>query len=721
MFKKTKRKVKPRLELSDEEKLVTDKIELSNEFADSLKKRKHKRSKKIRKYVIKPFKIVSVVLALAILGIIFSVAFSGFGTYVKYAHEFNKIRPQSNSTQLVIYDKDGQEIFRGYGAAEPGRIKLANVPEVVKEATLAAEDLNYYKHGALDYKSLARAVYVNWNESEKNGWQKFSDLARAETYTQGGSTITQQLVKNIYLTPERTFERKVKEVVFSYQLEGKYTKDEILEMYLNEIYYGEQALGIKNAAKVYFNKDVSELSLAEASMLAGLPQAPSEYSPLGDNFYASKKRQEYVLQQMLAANYITLDEAKEAANADLDFYGQTETVDKYPYFSQYVKEELQKQLGTNNIENKGYRVYTSLDQKTQEIAEREAKSGIKELSYRGATNTAIVVADPKTNEILAMVGGVDWEKSKVNVTTAERQPGSSFKPIVYATALENNYTAATILNDKYVNFGGNPPYIPRNYSGGYSGYVTVRNALARSLNVPAVEMGKLVGIDKVIDMAHNLGITTINNDPNSYGLPLALGAGEVKLVDMVEVYSTFAASGTRSPQKAIIKVLDGKGDQLIQPKKKKQQVISKETAYIISSILSDNTARSATFGSYGPLRTDKTTAVKTGTTDNYADSWTVGYSPDYVVGVWMGNNDRTPMRRVSGIEGAAYIWHDIITELLKDKENKAFDKPTEIKEAWINPYNGTLSRYQWRPNILEYFKAGTEPKERVDLGYLRQF
>lgn len=719
MLKKIKKKLK---KTKEDKEVIGSKPDLSNEFIDTVEEHESRRSKRIRRYIIKPFKIISITLFLGILAIILAVVFTGLGIYVKYAHEFDKTKPQSNSTQLVIYDKDNQEVFRGYGAAEPQRVKLSELPTVVKQATLAAEDINYYKHGALDYRSLARAVYVNWTQSNKSGWQKLSDLAQAKTYTQGGSTITQQLVKNIYLSSEKSFERKIKEVVYSYKLEGKYSKDEILEMYLNEIYYGEQALGIKNAAKVYFNKDVKDLTLAEASMLAGLPQAPSEYSPLGNNFVASKKRQEYVLQQMLLAGYINLDEAKTAANEELSFYGKQEAFNKYPYFSQYVKDELEKKLGTTDTENKGYKVYTSLDQSKQEIAERQVKAGLTKLSYRGASNAAVVIANPKTNEILAMVGGTDWETSKVNVATSERQPGSSFKPIVYTTALEKGYTAATILNDKYVNFGGTPAYIPRNYNGGYSGYVTVRKALARSLNIPAVEMGKLVGIDNVVNMAHNLGITTINKGAENYGLSLSLGSGEVKLIDMVEVYSTFADEGKRSTQTAILKVLDNKDDQILKEKRKKQQVISSEVAYIMTSILSDNTARSATFGYYSPLKTDKTTAVKTGTTDDYADSWTVGYSPNLVVGVWMGNNDRTPMKRVSGVEGAAYVWHDIITECLKDTPDTAFVKPATIQEAWINSYTGALATYRGGSSVLEYFKPGSAPTSTsVDLSYLKQF
>ncbi|MDD5693164.1 MAG: PBP1A family penicillin-binding protein [Patescibacteria group bacterium] len=696
-------------------------IELSKEFVATVDEYESTRSKKIKRYIFKPLKIITFTLTLAILSLIFVVIFTGLAIYIKYTHEFENIKPRSNSTQLIMYDRANNIIYKGFGAAEPQEVPLSEMPDMVKKSTLAAEDLDFYKHGPIDFKGIVRALYNNWQQSNKSGWQKLTDLLQADSYTQGGSTITQQLVKNIYLSQDKSFERKIKEVVYSYNLEHKYTKDQILEMYLNEIYYGEQALGIKNAAKIYFDKDLKDLTLPEASMLAGLPQAPTEYSPLGDNYDESKKRQEYVLQRMYLASDIDLETAKSAANTELYFSGKQETIDKYPFFSQYVKDDLQKQTGSSDIDNSGYRVYTSLDPVKQEIAERQAKEGIKKLSYRGATNAAVVIADPKTNEVLAMVGGVDWDKSKVNVATSERQPGSSFKPVVYSAALENGYTAATILNDKYVNFGGNPAYIPKNYSGGYSGFVTVRNALARSLNIPAVEMGKLVGVEKVIDMAHSLGISTINRDATSYGLSISLGSAEVKLADMTEVYSTFAAGGERMPQTAISKILDSKGNKITLIRRNKQRVMSSESAYIISSILSDNNARSATFGSVSPLKTDKLTAVKTGTTDDYADSWTMGYTPDLVVGVWMGNNDRTPMRRVSGIEGAAYIWHDIMTECLKDIPSKDFERPTTIKEAWINPYTGAISKYQARPSVLEYFKPGTEPGTKTDLSYLKQF
>jgi 1A family penicillin-binding protein len=547
-------------------------------------------------------------------------------------------------------------------------------------------------------------------------------MLSSDSYSQGGSTITQQLVKNIYLTPDRTFSRKIKEVVFSYKLEHKYSKDQILEMYLNEIYYGSQSLGIQNASQIYFGKNVKDLNLAEASMLAGLPQAPTYYSPLGDNLEASKKRQEYVLQKMYLAGDISLDEAKQAANKELSFVGKNVTMNKYPYFNQYIKEELLSKFNQEAIENKGMKVYTTLDPAIQDIVEKHTADEMKKLAYRGATNAAVVVADPKTNQILAMLGGVDWEKSKVNVATSLRQPGSSFKPIVYATGLENGYSAATVLIDKSVNFGGIPPYIPHNYDGGYHGYVTMRRALAMSLNIPAVEMGKIVGIEKVIDTAHKMGITSINDDPSRYGLTVSLGSAEVKLADMVNAYSTFADGGKYGQQTGITKIVNQAGEEISTKKGQKKQVISTETAYILSSILSDNNARSGTFGTNSPLKTDKTTAVKTGTTDNYSDSWTVGFNPgDYVVGVWMGNNDHTPMKKVSGVEGAAYIWHDVMTDLLKDKPEASFRAPETVKTAWVSPYNGTLAKYEGKPNILEYFKEGTVPALKIDLSYLKQF
>lgn len=679
-------------------------------------------AKQTGSYATKVLKICARFLILFFLSFFLILLFWGMGKFFEYSKEFESIAPKSKSTQLVILDRDESEIYRGYGAAEPDRVALSEMPREVIEATLAAEDINFYKHGPIDSKSIIRAIYFNYLNSDASGFDRLLGLFTENNYNQGGSTITQQLVKNIYLTDEKSFERKIKEAVFSYKLEEKYTKDQILEMYLNEIYYGEQALGIKNAAKIYFNKEISSLNLAEISMLAGLPQAPTFFSPISGNEIEAKKRQEYVLQQMYLAKMIDLETAKASANEPLVYCGELKLVDKYPYFSQYVKEEITQKLGIEEVDGTGLTVYSSLDTSKQVVAEQRIKENLKKLAYRGASNAAAVIGNVEDGTILAMVGGADWSKSKVNVATSLRQPGSSFKPVVYATGLENGYTAATILVDKYVNYGGTPPYIPKNYNGGYSGYVTVRNALARSLNTTAVEMGQLVGIEKVIDTAHDLGITSINNSPSEYGLSLSLGSAEVRLVDMVEAYSVFADNGKRTPLSSILKIVSNDNNEVNLPSRNKLRVISEETGYIITSILSDNKARATTFGSNSPLKTNNTTAVKTGTTDNYNDSWTVGYSPDYVVGVWVGNNDHTPMKQVSGIEGAAYVWHDIITDITLSVGDKPFAKPANIKEAWINPYTGGIASYNGGGNVLEYFKEGSVPNStRPDLGYLKIF
>jgi penicillin-binding protein 1A len=335
--------------------------------------------KKTKKYLAKSLKIFGWGIFLLFTTIILVVTFWVIGMYFQYSSEFASTPPQSNSTQLVMYDKDGNEIFRGYGAAEPNRVTLNDIPQVIKNATLAAEDVNFYKHGPIDFKGILRAIYINWQNSDQHGLAKLEGLFTEGDYSAGGSSITQQLVKNIYLTSEKSFDRKFKEIVFSYKLEGKYSKDKILELYLNEIYYGEQALGIKNAAKIYFNKDLSQLDLAEASMLAGLPQAPTTDSPISGDINAAKQRQVYVLQQMYLAKMITLDQAKEAANEELVYYGKQDVVDMYPYFDQFVKDELTAKLGNEDVEDKGLKVYTSLDPTIQQITETRVAQNLVKL------------------------------------------------------------------------------------------------------------------------------------------------------------------------------------------------------------------------------------------------------------------------------------------------------------------------------------------------------
>lgn len=589
---------------------------------------------------------------------------------------------------------------------------MSEVPKSIKEATLASEDVDFYNHGAIDYIGLARAAYINIKNSNKNGIKKISDLFSEENYSQGGSSITQQLVKNLYLSNEKSFDRKIREIVYSYELEKIKTKDQIFEDYLNNVYYGEQSLGIANAAKIYFGKSINDLNLGEISMLVGLPQAPSKLSPISGDINQAKERQKYVLSQMYYAGFISLEEAKEASKENLYYAHHNEdTFIKYPYFVNYVKDELKKTIGAEAVSNGGISVYTTIDPDFQEIAEKEAKRRVDALKHRNASNAAVVILDNDSGEIKTMLGGVNYERSKVNVAISKRQPGSSFKPIVYTTSLIEGYAANTVLHDKYTNFGGNPPYIPRNYNGGYMGNVTLRTALQNSLNIPAVEMTQMVGVDNVIETSKKLGITTIEED-KAYGLSIGLGTAEVKLIELTRAYSTLANLGSMPSVSGIDKIVSSDGTDLyIQPEIKKN-VIDKKIAYIITNILSDNNSRGRTFGTSSDLYlTDRAVAAKTGTTDDYRNAWTVGYTPQYTVGVWVGNNDNSEMKKVSGLDGAAPIWNSIMNQIHKNKKATEFNKPEGIVERWINPYTGKPTNYYRYPYILEYFIPGTEPKK----------
>lgn len=670
----------------------------------------------------KGIKILFVSFWMSFLSFLVVVTILGFSLYLSYKHSFATAKIRNNATQTVFYDKNGDVIYESFGARKPDPVELSDVPEVVKNATLASEDAGFYSHGAIDKKGIGRAAVNNIKNSKKSSLAKVTDLFSEENYTEGGSTITQQLVKNIYLSNERSFDRKFKEVIYSIELEKKWSKDKIFEEYLNNVYYGEQSLGIKNAAKNYFDKEVSELTLAEASMLAGLPTAPTKLSPVSGDFEQSKKRQEYVLSKMVNLGMVSFDEAKEAVNLPLEFSNKKAgLVNKYPYFVDFVKQEVSSKLGEEALSAGGLSIYATLDPKSQDLAEEKARQYLDKFKYRKVTNASVVVLDNENETVSALVGGADWEESKVNVATSERQPGSSFKPIVYTAGLLSGYTASSQLLDTYVNFGGNPPYIPRNYNGGYSGNVTVRKALANSLNIPAVEMTKLTGIEKVIDTAEKMGITSIDKDPDSYGLSIGLGSAEVELFELTRAYSVFANSGGLATFSGIDRVVDNEGTEIYMPKKLKEEAIDPKVAYIMASILSDNKSRSMVFGTNSPLYLkDRPVAAKTGTTDNYTDSWTLGFTPQNTVGVWMGNNDRSKMSYLPGIEGAAYIWHDIIEGISKNLPPKEFKRPEGLVELAINPYTGAVTTAT-RWTQTEYFVPGTEPKDKPDLSYLNQF
>lgn len=599
--------------------------------------------------------------------------------------------PQQLSLRQVlqttkIYDRNGILLTEIYSSQNRTLISLSEVPKSLQQATLAIEDKNFYNHPGFDIPSIVRAFREDILRNNK----------------QGGSTLTQQLIKSSMLTPERSFSRKAKEIVLAFWAERIYTKNQILEMYVNQVPYGGTAWGVEAASETYFNKPVKELSLAESAFLAGLTAAPSYYSPYGNYPNAWKGRQKEVLKRMVAQRYITQKQADAAAKEELHFR-KRQTALHAPHFTEYVKGVLIEKYGLAAVEKGGLSIITSIDLKKQETIEKIVAEEVAKSGSLNITNGAAVVTDPRNGDILAMVGSHDFEDpngGNVNLTTSLRQPGSSIKVVTYAAALSTQgYTAASMLDDTPVTYpGAVEPYSPVNYDGRFHGRVSFRIALANSYNIPAVRLLDQMGVPTMVNLGKQMGITTWG-DPKEYGLPLTLGAGEVKMLDMASVYGTLANNGWREDINPILKVTNATGSVLEEKTRKTgKQVLSPGVAFIMSDILADNNARSLAFGPNSPLVIPgHTVSVKTGTTDNKRDNWTDGYTDKYVVVVWVGNNDNTPMSptMTSGITGAAPIWHKIMANLLKNTPDV---KPTPPKEIVRKMCFG-------RP---EYFIKGTE-------------
>jgi 1A family penicillin-binding protein len=633
-----------------------------------------------------PRKLIVLFVALAL-----ALPLLTYAGFAKGAAGYLKLPSKENfhATQTVFYDRNGEKLYETSGGHQEIPVKLNQVPRSMVLATLAAEDADFYKHRGVDPEALARATYKTLTSNEASG----------------GSTITQQLIKNTYLSSDKTVSRKLKEMTYAIILEQKYSKDQILERYLNQAYYGQQSYGVADAASTYFGKDLSQLTLGEASMLAGLPQSPTRYSPLGSNPQLSKNRQKYVLDRMVKLGYINKDQAA-AAQAEQLAYAKHDQVLHAPHFVFYVKNELAKYYGDDEVDSGGLKVYTTLDLKKQEILEDEVRQGVASVARYNASNGAAVAMDPKTGEVLAMVGSADFNNDaidgKVNVATSDRQPGSSFKPFVYLTALEQGMPANTILHDKPTTFYNT--FKPENYDKRYRGNVTMRYALGSSLNVPAVELYDKVGAKPAIDLAHKLGITTLN-DPDRYGLSLVLGGGEVKLLDMVAGYSVMANKGQTYGRATVTKVVAPGDKVLYERKPEAKQIVNEGNAFIITDILGDSKARVSGFGSSTPLELSRPAAAKTGTTNNYKDNWTVGYTPNLVVGVWVGNSNGEEMRGISGVQGAAPIWHDAMERLLQGMPVERFEPPKNVtrKCACVSGLGG---------GVLEYFLNGTTDKNQ---------
>ncbi len=606
-----------------------------------------------------------------------------------------------------IYDRNGESLYDVHGEKDRILVQLEEVPLFLRQATIAMEDQNFYSHKGFDIFGYLRQVR---NVLTGHG------LA-------GGSTLTQQLVKNALLTSERTLPRKIKEFILAVQIERRYSKDEILQMYLNEIPYGGQAWGIEAAADDFFGKKTSELSLAESSMLAGLPQATTRFSPRSDPD-AAKWRQQQVLRRMVEDGYITKEEADAAAAEELELKPLGANI-RAAHFVMYVRQILEERYGTAMVEEGGLAVTTSLDINLQEQAERIVYEEVNKASWLLVGNGALVAMDPKTGQVLAMVGSKDYfdasTDGNVNVALRERQPGSSIKPLNYVTAFKQGYTPATVLMDVSTTFpggAGQPDYIPVNYDGKFRGPMQLRYALGNSINVAAVKLLKLVGIPAMLDTAHAMGITTLN-EPERYGLSLTLGGGEVRLLDMVTAYSTFASGGVRHDPTVILEVEDKDGHILEEwHPTEGARVLSEEHAYLISDILSDNSARWEAFGEWSPLRiADYQVAVKTGTTDEKKDNWTIGYTPGLTVGVWVGNNDNTPMhpRLSSGITGAAPIWNRAMQAFLPTLPKEDFVRPEGIVEMEVDKLSGMLPGEGTQETRQEIFVKGTAPTQKDNM------
>jgi len=638
----------------------------------------------------------------------FSLAILLFAWYAKDLPTPGKIRSLKMAASTQLFDRNGKPIYALHGDVKRDLLTSQDIPTTIKEAAVATEDRNFYSHHGIVFTSILRAIYT--------------DITNHGT-SQGASTITQQYVKNALLDPKKTFTRKIKELILTLEIEVMYNKDQILTMYLNEIPWGSNAYGAQAASQTYFNKDAKNLDLAESATLVAMVQRPTYYSPYGTHPDQRLARVNYVLDSMTNLKYITKDQADQAKKEAKDIkFAQPHEYIVAPHFVQFVKEALVQKYGEQMVEEGGLRVTTTLDLDKEAKAE-QALTDAANGRFNGinASNAALVSIDPKTGQILAMVGSIDYFNNdidgQVNVADSARQPGSSFKPLVYATAFKGNYDPAHILWDVTTDFGGG--YTPKNYDGTTHGPVTMRQALSNSLNIPAVKTLYLAGIDNSLKTAHEMGITTLNGKADQYGLSLVLGSGEVKLIDLTTAYGVFANQGDLSPTTSILKVTDSSGKVLDEYKddQGKKQVLDPQVAYEMSSILSDNDARSMVFGSRSALYfPDRNVAVKTGTTSLYKDAWTLGYTPSIVTGVWVGNNDGTPMTAgAAGAMAAAPIFHQYMASVLDGTPNEDFNRPQGIEDVTVDKFSNKLPTKNSPQTVSDIFASWQVPKDHDDI------
>lgn len=619
-----------------------------------------------------------------------------------------KLSSTNTPQSTQIFDRNQKLLYTIYSEKNQTFIPLSSIPKYMQQATIVIEDKDFYRHGAIDLRGIFRALIAIIFQHQ----------------IQGGSTLTQQLVKNSLLTPERTVLRKIKEVVLSFATEAIYSKDKILEMYLNQAPFGGTSWGLEAGALTYFGKHAKDLDLAESALLSGLPEAPTTNSPFGAHPEYAKNRQKIILNKMYEAGYISARQKENAIKKHLNFKKVSDKI-LAPHFVLYVKDLLVKKYGQDLVSQGGLKVITSLDLALQDFAQEAVLSEVDKLGEYHVTNGGSLITNPATGEILAMVGSKNYFDTKiegnVNVTLALRQPGSAIKPINYAVGLMNKYTAATPFVDQKICFP-NPrgkDYCPVNYDGKWHGVVQLRYALGNSINIPAVKMLKLNTVEAMIATSSAMGITTFT-DPDRYGLSLTLGGGDVTMIEMAQAFGVLANQGYKIKLSPILKITknDGKILEKYNPPKSPifgKKILPSTVSFIISDILADNSARSIEFGENSALKIkDKIVSVKTGTTNDFRDNWTIGYTPSFVVATWVGNNDNSPMNNLaSGITGAAPIWNKIMSHLLKDKLQEPLQRPVGVIQKKICSTSGLLPPPDGTPNAcptrFEYFIKGTDP------------
>lgn len=639
-----------------------------------------------------------------ILGFIF--IFILFAWYAKDLPSPSKLSQQTGYS-TVFYDRDGKVLYDMYKDKNRVPVVFEEIPKTLKEATIAIEDKNFYKHNGFSQMGMVRAVFNMF-------------LGKG---LQSGSTITQQLIKNVLLTNRQTVTRKVQEIILAFEVERRYEKDEILLMYLNEAPYGGSYWGVGTAAKAYFGKSVKDLSLTESAIIAGLPQSPSLYSPFIGKNEAWKARTKSVLRRMREDGYITRDqESTSIKKVEATKFVAPKILIEAPHFVFYVKDQIEEEYGSKIIDQ-GVKIKTTLSLEVQQTAEKIVKEEIAKLKDFNATNAAVVVLDSKTGEVLAMVGSYDFNDEKFGkFNVAElglRQPGSTLKPFTYGLAFEKGYTPSSIFMDVKTTFPdqGTADYVPVNYDGKFRGPVQLRFALGNSINVPAVKILAVLGVRDFLTKLNDLGMTTFaptSENLKRFGLSLTLGGGETTLLNLTSAYATLATGGVKHEISSFNDISDFKGKNIFKKvRTQEKKVFTPEISFLLSHILSDNNARIEEFGPNSYLNIPgKTVAVKTGTTDDKRDNWAVGYTKSITVGVWVGNNDNSPMnpKISSGATGASPIWYRIMRELLKKYDDGIMDKPAKVKALNIDSFLGGLPK-DGNSTRSEYFVEGTEPKD----------